>query len=74
MLPGGDARAAVGAVVVTVRIELLPGAADVGLNEQAIPTPVGVVQVRETGLLKPPTAAIEKVKLAGLPADTVWLG
>ena len=61
MAPGDRFRAAEGAVVVTARLTLVPGVADVEAREQFTSWAEGAVQASVTGLLKPPNPAIAKV-------------
>ncbi len=70
LVPGGKVRAAEGPVVVTVRLTLLPGVVDAEAREQLTPWVVGAVQLSVTGLLKPPTPAIARLKEATPPAET----
>jgi hypothetical protein len=71
MVPGGKVRAAEGPVVVTVRLTLVPGIADVDAKEQFMPWAAGGVQLSMTAVLKPPTPAMLRLKAAVPPAETV---
>jgi hypothetical protein len=61
MVPGDRLPAEEGAVVVTVRLTLVPGFADVEAREQFTPWVVGAVQASVTGLLNPPNPAIARL-------------
>lgn len=61
--------------IVNVEVtEPVPGVTEVGENEQTAPDGNPDVQASETGLLKAPFCALTViVKVAGCPAETVWL-
>ncbi len=71
--PGEEVSAAEGPVVVTVRLTLVPGIADVDAREQFTPWVVGAEQLSVTGPLKPPSPAIARLKAATPPTETVLL-
>jgi len=71
VVPGGKVRAAEGAVVVTVRLTLVPGVADVEAREQFTPWAVGAEQLSVTTPLKPATPATARLKGATPPGETV---
>lgn len=73
MVRGDEVSAAEGPAVVTVRLTLLPGVAEVEAREQFTPWVVGAVQLSVTALVKPPCAPIARLKPAVPPAETFAL-
>src|SRR5579863_10418244 len=57
--------------VVTVRVTVPPGFADVEEREQPTPRAVGAEQLSVTALVKPPTLAMATLKVATPPAETI---